>query len=170
MPSVWPSSPGLRYGPKVGTCALLVMLVLAGCGAGGGRDALHDRAGPAIAENGVTVAQYCEQFARQYSEDYAFVYEEGSVRLKRRSDLPLKLKNVFQPPRERFAGAFTCRFRIHATDDSARDVSLEIVLTNTRRFAEFIEWEDEQIIPIEYVHDPDNDKRGYGVFQYLDVS
>lgn len=50
----------------------------------------------------VTVSGYCEEFARQYSEDNAIGYQEGSARVEKKSDIMRGLSNLFQPSDSRF--------------------------------------------------------------------
>ena len=116
----------------------------------------------------VTVSGYCEKFARQYSEDNAIGYQEGSARVEKKSDIMRGLSNLFQPSDSRFTAGYACRFRAGIEGEQAQDYSVGLFLTGTLHFAEYTQWKQLQVIPIEHVIDQANDRAGYGVFKYLE--
>lgn len=138
MSSVWPSSPALPHGPRAGVPALLVMLVLAGCGDSAGKGASDARTERPMAEGGTTVAQYCEKFARRYAEDPALTYQKESARVSKNWDFPLRFQNVFQPVDSRFARDFDCFSQAGREGSAMADISVVFVLTNTLAYAEHI--------------------------------
>lgn len=116
----------------------------------------------------VTVAEYCENFARTYSGSNALGYQEHSARIEKISDVMRWASNMFSPPDSRFTSGYTCHFQARGTEGQVRDISVGIFLTGTLDFAEYTQWKGLQIIPIEHVVDQRNDRRGFGVFKYLE--
>ncbi len=164
---------GIRSSMKTKFHILLCVLVLAGPSGlpAGARDApasLEDGGGVLQAAGGVTVTEYCETFARTYASKHALDYQEHSARVRKRSDAMRWLSNRFQPPDSRFTSGYTCRFRARAREGQGREFSVGLFLTGTLEFAEYTQWKGLQIIPIGFVVDPRNDRRGYGVFKYLE--
>lgn len=113
------------------------------------------------------MSAFCEKFARQYCEDNTVVYQEGSARTEKRSDLMMRIENFFQPPDSRFTASYDCRFQARPEGEQVRDISVGVFLTGTLHFAEYTKWPELQIVPIEYVVDEVNGRAGYGVFKYL---
>lgn len=114
-----------------------------------------------------TVSGYCEKFARQYCEDNAAVYEEGSARTEKRPDPVMRTGNVFQPPDERFTAGYDCRFQARRKGEGVREFSVGVLLAGTLHFAEHTKWQKLQIVPVEYVVDEGSGRAGYGVFKYM---
>ena len=102
---------------------------------------------------GISAKAYCEKFARKYSKNF----QEGSVRILKQSNP--NVENIFQPKGSKFTGEYKCYF------NTTKSVSVHILLTDTKCFAEHSQSDDLQIIPIEYIKDS---KQGYGIFKYLD--
>lgn len=159
-------SPPGAFKVSLGYCIL--MLLIAVCGTG---SAQQEATGEGTASAGsryrVTVTAYCDKFARRYCALKALDYHEHSARVKKGSDVLMRIGNLFQPPNSRFTSEYDCRFRAGRQGDQAMEVSVGIFLTGTRQFAEYTKWEDLQIIPVEYVVDEVHDRSGYGVFKYL---
>ena len=118
---------------------------------------------------GVPVSTYCEKFARKHAENNAMEYQEGSATADKRSDVLMHLSNMFQPSDSKFTAGYACHFQARNTQGHVQDISVDIFLTGTLRFAEHTQWEHLQIIPIEYAVDETNDRAGYGVFKYLET-
>ena len=154
-------------GISVGCCVL--MILVSGCDAGNG---LRETAGEGTASAGsrhsVTVTAYCREFARRYCALNALDCREDSARVEKRSDLMMRIGNLFSPADSRFTSGYDCRFRAGSQGGRAREVSVGLFLTGTRQFAEYTKWEDLQIIPVGYVVDEARDRSGYGVFKYLE--
>ena len=125
-------------------------------------------AGPAAAEPGVTVAEYCQAFARTFCAQQALAYQEQSVRLAPHSVLFQDLSNLFQPPDSTFTAGYQCAFRARTPDGPAQTFSVSLLLTRTLSFAEHTQWERLQLLPITYVTDAATGRAGYGVFKYLE--
>ncbi len=145
----------------------ILMVLLASWGADIGNSQGAREGGSAHSRHGVTVSAYCEKFARQYSEDNAIGYEEGSARVEKKSDIMRVLSNLFQPSDSRFTSGYDCRFRAGIEGKQAQDYSVGLLLTGTLHFAEYTQWKRLQVVPIEHVTDQANDRAGYGVFKYL---
>ncbi len=123
----------------------------------------------------VTVSEYCTKFAARYSESNAMEHLEHSVRTEKKSDVMMRVSNLFQPPDSRFTSGYDCHFQMAQTTEArlGRDVvniSVDLLLTKTLDFAEYTKWKDLQIIPIEHVVDEISNRSGYGVFKYLEKS
>lgn len=146
---------------------LLGVVLLAGCGgAAPGRTTDEQaRAEP----QGVSVTDYCEAFGRQYAGNHGLTYREDSVRTATKSDVMQFLSNLFQPADSKFTGGYACHFAASAGGDIVFDFAVDILLTNTRAFAEHTQWEKLQIVPIALVVDEARDRFGYAVFKYLDA-
>ena len=126
-------------------------------------------AGHAAAEPGVTVAGYCEAFARTFCKQRALAYQEQSARTAKRSDVMLYLSNVFQPPDSTFTAEYACQFQARTRDRRAQEFSVSLYLTTTLHFARHTQWTRLQLIPIAYVTDATGGRAGYGVFKYLET-
>lgn len=146
---------------------LLGTLFLASCG--GPAPGRSEEALAAGQAQGVSVAAYCEAFARQYALRHDLAYSQDSARTEAKSDFMRRLSNVFQPSDSKFTGGYACRFAAGAGGDTVSDFAVDIVLTNTREFAEHTQWERLQLVPIAHVVDEARDRSGYGVFKYLDA-
>lgn len=118
--------------------------------------------------NSLTVSEYCEKFATTYCVNYALDYQEHSARVSKRSDAMRWLSNRFQPRDSRFTSGYTCRFQAKEKEGQIHKISVGLFLTGTLDFAEYTQWENLQIIPIEYVVDEIHGRAGYGVFKYLE--
>ena len=120
-----------------------------------------------------TVSVYCAKFAQAYLAN-----REGAARQKsldappiavvKQVDAWLWLSNLFQPPGSRFVSGYRCQFSASNKSGEARDVSVDLLLTETLSFAQYTQWPRLQLIPIEYVVDEANDRSGYAVFKYLE--
>ena len=144
------------------------MLLLASCGAANGQQETADERTSVESRHRVTVSRYCEKFAGRFSADNALEYQERTARVEKRSDVMLRIGNLFQPPDSRFTSEYDCRFRARRKGEQAQEISVGLFLTGTRQFAEYTKWKDLQIIPVEYVVDETHDRAGYGVFKYLE--
>ena len=127
-------------------------------------------AGHAAAEPGVTVAGYCQAFARTFCAQQALASQEQSVSLAPHSALFQGLSNLFQPPDSTFTAGYQCAFRARTPDGPAQPFAVSLLLTRTLSFAEHTQWERLQILPITYVTDETTGRAGYGVFKYLEPS
>ena len=145
------------------SATLLVTLFLASCGGPAPECSEEARA------QGVSVAAYCEAFARQYALRHELAYREESARTETKFDFMRRLSNVFQPSDSKFTGGYACHFAAGAGGDTVSDFAVDIFLTNTRQFAEHTQWTRLQLVPITYVVDEARDRSGYGVFKYLDA-
>ena len=143
------------FPPRVG----LLVLVLVGW-----------LAGHTAAEPGVTVAGYCQAFARTFCAQQALAYQEQSVRIASHSEFLRALSNLFQPPDSTFTAGYRCAFRARTQDGQAQPFSVSLLLTRTLPFAEHTQWERLQLLPITYVTDETTGRAGYGVFKYLEPS
>ena len=149
-----------------GLLSLLFGLLLAACGGvSPGETKMSELAAK---RSGVSVAAYCEAFARQYVENHHLDLLADSVQVPPKSDWLRFLSNVFQPADSRFTAGYACRFSAMAGEDAVREFTVDILLTNTLRFAEHTQWERQQIVPITYLVDEARDRAGYGVFKYLE--
>ena len=147
-------------------CVLMVLLATCAAGIGSSDGA---REGKSVdSRRRLTVSGYCEKFARQYSENNAMGYREGSASTKKKSDVMMGFSNLFAPSDSRFTSGYDCRFRAGRKGKQGQDYSVGLFLTGTLHFAEYTQWKKLQIIPIEHVMDEANDRAGYGVFKYLD--
>ena len=70
-------------------------------------------------------------------------------------------ENLFQPSGSRFTAGYRCGFH------SSKPVFVQLLLVETRDFAEHTHWKNTQRIPIEYVGDVKRGNYGFGVFKYL---
>lgn len=118
---------------------------------------------------GVSVAAYCEAFARQYALRHGLAYSVDSARTETKSDFMRLLTNVFQPSDSKFTGGYACHFAASAGEDTVSDFAVDILLTNSRQFAEHTQWKKLQLLPIAHVVDKARDRSGYAVFKYLDA-
>ena len=114
-----------------------------------------------------TVSGYCEKFARQYCEDNAAIYEEGSARTEKKPDHTMRSGNVFHPPDSRFTAGCDCRFQARRKGEGVREFSVGNFLAGTLHFAVHTKWQELQIVPVEYVVGEANDRARYGVFRYM---
>lgn len=149
------------------SATLLVTLFLASCG--GPAPGRSEEAGAQVQAQGVSVAAYCEAFARQYALRHELAYSADSARTEAKSDFMRRLSNVFQPFDSKFTGGYACHFAAGARGDTVSDFAVDIFLTNTREFAEHTQWTKLQLVPIAHVVDEARDRSGYGVFKYLDA-
>ena len=78
------------------------------------------------------------------------------------------LSNVFAPSDSRFTAAYDCRFTARNGEGQVQAVSVEIFLTGTLEFAQYTQWKNLQIVPIEHVVDETRGRAEYGVFKYLE--
>lgn len=120
------------------------------------------------AESPITVAAYCQDFARTFCDQEALTYQEQSVRVTPLSVVMRWLSNMFQPADSTFTAGYQCAFRAQTRDGQMQSVAVHLLLTKTAHFAEFTHWEGLQIIPITYVVDEATGRAGYGVFKYLE--
>ena len=118
--------------------------------------------------SGVDVDQYCLAFAQQYAGDRGLNAMTIRAWADPDSELMRWASNLFQPEHSRFTASYECLFEITDTEAGEHEGSVGLFLTNTKEFAEHTKWEDLQIIPIDYVTDPERGRSGYGVFKYLD--
>lgn len=122
-------------------------------------------------EASVTVSDYCASFARVYAEREGAALVEGSVQaigvdwhLWRTVThwLQRAAANFFQPSGSKFVAGYRCRF-----ETDAGEFSVRMYLTETLEFAEYTQWPNLQLVPIQYVSDDASGLAGYGVFKYL---
>lgn len=109
---------------------------------------------------GHDVVRYCGDFARAYSDINELEYQEGSATARKLSDIGKWVQNVAQPKGFRFTAGYGCRF-----EAGDRRFSVQVLLAETRGFAEHTQWEKLQIVPIRRV--ASDGREGYGVFKYL---
>ena len=131
-------------------------------------------------QGSITVLEYCKAFAMKYAGENNFSINTDTVQIEKKWDLWKWIANLFQPgqpgqpdqpgqpPNSLFTAGYDCDFQVRDAEETAYDYSVDIFLTETLVFAEYTKWEHLQIIPIQHVVDPVNDKAGYGVFKYLD--
>ena len=152
----------------MGRAAVLVLVfVLAGYYAGDEGRA-GERSAADARERGVAAVQaYCGDFAMRYAANNAVGYRRNSARTEMESGMSTWVSNIFQPPGSRFTAGYRCRFQTRDKEGEVREISVNIFLAETLHFAEYTKWQDLQIVPIKYVVDEVNDKKGYGVFKYL---
>ena len=147
----------------------ILALALAGCSAGNGDGGPDGDKPLSPLANAMAVPAYCERFAEAYSARLALEFVPDSVRSAKTPDLVTWISNRFQPPDARFVSAYACRFEATDARRRHRRVDVQLLLTQTRRFAEYTQWDDLQTIPIEYVVDEIDGRAGYGVFKYLET-
>ena len=140
----------------------ILALTLAGCHPGGAGDK------PAPLAESVSVADYCESFARTYSQKNALDYQEGSARTRERLIIERWISNLFSPADSRFTAGYKCHFTARNNEGPAQEFSVGMFLTGTLEFAIYTQWKPLQTIPIAYVTDKTTGRAGYGVFKYLD--
>ena len=145
-----------------------LILLLSGCGIGGGGIVWAEKEKSVASRSSVTVSGYCESFARKYSRNHAMDYRESSVKIENKSDILMHLSNIFQPSDSKFTSGYDCHFQAEGRQGEVHDIAVGIFLTKTLHFAEYTKWERLQIIPVEHVVDETNDRAGYGVFKYLE--
>ena len=146
----------------------ILLVLLASCGAATENSGRVEDTGSVASRSGVTVAAYCEKFAREYSKRKMLEHQDGSTTTGKRSDVMMLISNVFQPSDSRFTAEYDCRFRARDAQGRVHDVSVGVFLTKTLHFARYTQWERLQIVPIAYVVDGAKDRAGYGVFKYLE--
>ena len=110
---------------------------------------------------------YCASFAHAYAAHNAVDLEADTVRVKAGSAAGRWMSNLFQPTGSRFLSGHRCTFETASSKGGRQTVSVDILVAETRAFAEHTQWEDLQIVPIRRVVDEANDRAGYGVFKYL---
>ena len=115
----------------------------------------------------VAVFQYCERFAKAYTQMQGMDYRERSVRMGKKGDAMMWASNFFQPPDFRFTAGFDCQFQGRDAAGKVHNLAVGIFLTETLHFAEYTQWPKLQVIPIAYVLDETSRREGYGVFKYL---
>ena len=148
--------------------SLCVLPLLAACGAGSA-DGERAAGGTRVESAGsVSVVRYCEKFAEAYLAGNAIESTGLSVRTEKKSDIMMRLSNVFQPSDSRFTAGYDCRFTARGGEGQVRTVSVGIFLTGTLEFAHYTQWKNLQIIPVEHVVDETRGRAGYGVFKYLE--
>ena len=148
--------------------SLCALPLLAACGAGnadGERAARGTRIEPA---GSVSVVRYCEKFADAYLQSKAIDHTRLSVRAEKKPDIMNWLSNVFAPSDSRFTAGYDCRFTARNGEGQVQAVSVGIFLTGTLEFAQYTQWKNLQIVPIEHVVDETRGRAGYGVFKYLE--
>ena len=118
----------------------------------------------------VTVAEYCEQFARKYFHTHENSYLENSTETKKALDIFMWLSNFFQPSDSRFTSGYKCKFQTKNEKGEIQSFSVGLFLTKTMSFAEYTQWKDLQVVPIKYVVDSDNGRAGFGVFKYSEMN
>lgn len=150
----------------LGRCFLI--LLLAGCGIGGGSIVWAEKEKSVDSRSSVTVSRYCENFARKYSRNHAMDYQESSVKIEKKSDVLMHLSNIFQPSDSTFTSGYDCYFQAREPRGEVHDIAVGIFLTKTLDFAEYTKWEKLQLIPVEHVVDEANDRAGYAVLKYLE--
>lgn len=153
---------------KTGFHRCFLILLLAGCGIGGGGIVWAEKEKSVDSRSRLTVLGYCENFARKYSRNHAMDYRESSVKIEKKSDVLMHLSNIFQPSDSTFTSGYDCYFQAREPRGEVRDIAVGIFLAKTLHFAEYTKWEGLQIVPVEYVVDEANGRAGYGVFKYLD--
>ncbi len=121
------------------------------------------------AQNGITVSEYCDKFARKYFESHPSEYLENSAIAVMESDVIMWFSNIFAPADSKFTSGYDCKFQASNKEGKFQEFSVSLFLTGTLAFAEYTQWEDLQIVPIEYVVDLNNSRIGYGVFKYLET-
>ena len=114
----------------------------------------------------VSVKSYCGAFAQKYSDRVGAEFLKNSVQVKS-SNGGLWISNLFQPKDSRFKARYRCTFVSESSEAEQAEVSVDIILVETREFAKHTQWKDLQLIPISRIVDDAKDTEGYGVFKYL---
>ena len=126
---------------------------------------------PANLKRGRSVEQYCNSFAKAYSQKSSASLNKSSLSLSRENLLDKVEKwvsNFFQPRGSKFIAGYKCQFEISSLEGKkTEEVFIYIFLTETYSFAEYTTSPEWQIIPIEYVQDPLSKKEGYAIFKFL---
>ena len=130
-------------------------------------DGPGDSGQPVRGERAVAVPGYCASFAHAYAAQDAVDLDADTVRVEAGSAAGRWMSNLFQPTGSRFLSGYRCAFETASSKGGRQTVSVEILLAETRAFAEHTQWEDLQIVPVRWVVDEANDRAGYGVFKYL---
>ena len=159
-------TPGAACGnaARNGLAALIgAMFAVAGCNV----DSPADSGQPLPVERAVAVPAYCASFAHAYAAQNTVDLDADSPRIEAGSALGGWMSNLFQPTGSRFLSGHRCTFETASSKRGRETVSVDILLAETRAFAEHTQWEDLQIVPIRRVLDEANDRAGYGVFKYL---
>ena len=159
-------TPGTACGNAVrnGLAALIgAMFAVVGCSV----DGPGDSGQPVPGERAVAVPGYCASFAHAYAAQSAVDLDADSVRVEAGSAVGRWMSNLFQPTGSRFLSGHRCTFETASSKSGHHTVSVDILVAETRAFAEHTQWEDLQIVPIRRVVDEASDRAGYGVFKYL---
>ena len=127
----------------------------------------HGAVVAAAVEEGASVTNHCANFALAYEARHRIDLIANSVRTETAPAFMRWISNLFQPPGSRFTGGYHCRFAVRSSTGVREAISVDLYLAETLVFAEYTQWEELQIVPIERVVDPTNGRAGYGVFKYL---
>lgn len=125
-------------------------------------------------EKGSTVEEYCLKFTLKYAENKNSVYKDKSILVKENilTNPYLWIANRFYSKGQKFIAVYECAFSVSKNSEE-KNLKVDILLVETRKFAEFTQWADKnsslftQIIPISYVYRNIDQKSGYGVFKFL---
>ncbi len=119
-----------------------------------------------------TSEEYCQSFAEAWARKESVVLDKSSLTLEPETMMDKVEKwasNFFQPHGAKFVIGYRCRFETEKESLKERKaVSVYLFLVETYNFARHTSHEAWQILPIEYLHDPESKKAGYGVFKFLE--
>ena len=164
MSPFWTPGAACGNAGRIGLAAVIgAVFAVAGCNVNGPADSGQ----PVPAERAVAVPDYCASFAQTYAAHNAVDMDADSVRVETGSAADRWISNLFQPTGSRFLSGHRCTFETASSKSGRQTVSVDILVAETRAFAEHTQWEDLQIVPIRQVVDEANDRTGYGVFKYL---
>ena len=154
---------GKARGTRSRGAALCVLFAIGGCNAvGSAETGGHEPAGKVV-----SVLDYCASFAEAYVADNDVRLQPDSVRVEAGSGVAKWMSNAFQPKGSRFLAGRRCRFATASADGARGKVSVDLLVVETRAFAERARWENLQIVPVRYVEDARSGRSGYGVFKYV---
>ena len=118
-----------------------------------------------VPSTGNSPMRCCADFARVMAvRDNAVALD---IRTVTELDLPSRIANVFQPSGSKFLASYRCRFVLESTGGDHEQLSVGLYLVETREFAQYTQWKDLQIVPIDHLTDSASGAAGYGVFKYL---
>ena len=127
---------------------------------------------PANLQRGRTPKEYCQSFASAYSQKTTAVLLEDTVVVETEGladKMEKWVTNFFQPRGSKFLTGYKCLFTTNSKKftDRMEEVLVYLFLVENYSFAEYTTMDEWQLIPIEYIEDPVDEKEGYGVFKFI---
>ena len=153
---------------RAGRAALFVAL-LAATGVSAGAPGNAGRLEPA--GQATSAPEYCAEFADAHAARHQVRLAPGSVRVEAGSTVEswlwLRLSNLFQPAGSKFLAGYRCSFATAAIRRAPQTFAVDLLVAETRAFAEHTQWSDLQMVPIRPIAEATTGRVGWGVFKYL---